>query len=557
MEGRNIQLFRIYNNNLRYTAFLLTTFILTVLFPAFGVLPYFFSIYQDKYIWVVSALFLESKNAGIILFLLLFLFFLFTGLLFLTLWLPHLDLYQEKRQEKQNNKWSLTVFSFLGYFLLCLGNLIAMLLVDLGYVYVVINYDTVIITFTEICLSVVKVGWNNVVIWQLLKFLYTKISFVLSKIRCIENFKGMEAKEFPDTEVSIISFNIGLNNLIYPCFALIILSTNCFYNVFYPAPEITSSYSYPTTFNFIDEPINIESSSFAPPFKYSFECSSTIFAYYCPIFILMFLIESVLIPIWELPKLYKYSAQDINSSESCGPGNLMQKSANVQSEIELVERIPATSISNAQEPSPSFLKRQSGKISTVIQNNSILGEYSQETTARSIIFHKNHYIVKFNSYFLILIIYGSVFPVLAIIGLISIYIRTKYEELLFGHYLLLAKKTPYSSHQILFKLDMDCSNMFSSCHYTFFMIFFISIFVFSFLIFDTFGRQTPVAVAMVPTIIFFSSFLVMMITWTMWKQQRLRSQSAADQPSNIVEEVYPVENPITVVVPEVKSIPKE
>jgi Leucine-rich repeat (LRR) protein len=541
-EGRNVLLFKAYNEKIRYTAVLLTAFILVFLLPAFGILPYFFGIYHDKYIWVISALFLEDKTAGIALFLLLFSFLLFTGILFVKLWFPHLKRHLEKQQQQQQeNNFSMTVFYFLRYFLLGLGNFIAMLLVDLGYVYVVINYNTVIITFTEVCLSVVKVGWNNVIIWHLLRYLYNKLLHVLSSFHYFATVSRRDWKQFPDKDISILSFNIGLNNLIYPCFALIILSTNCFYNAFYPAPAITSSYSYPSTFKFIDEQttaLNTESSSFSPPFEYSYECSSTIYAYYCPIFILMFLIESVLIPMWELPKLYKYALQDQNSLNNGGTEKISK------SEIELVEKTISETVSNSPGQSPSFLHRQSGSLTTMIRKRSasMMGEYTKEKTARTTIFHKNHYIVKFNSYFLILIIYGSVFPVLAIVGLISIYIRTKYEELLFGHYLLLAKKKPYSEHQILFKLNRDCSNMFSSCHYTFFMIFFISMFVFSFLIFDSFGRNTSVAVAMVPTIVFFSSFLLVLICWSKWKQLSHPLNSTED--INIVEEVSSVENPI-------------
>jgi Leucine-rich repeat (LRR) protein len=302
-EGRNVLLFKAYNEKIRYTALLLTAFILVFLLPAFGILPYFFGIYQDKYIWVISALFLEDKTAGIVLFLLLFSFLLFTGILFVLLWLPHLrrHLQKQQQQQQQENNFSVSLFYFLRYFLLGLGNFIAMLLVDLGYVYVVINYNTVIITFTEVCLSVVKVGWNNVIIWHLLRYLYNKLLHFLSSFHYFATVSRRDWKQFPDKDISILSFNIGLNNLIYPCFALIILSTNCFYNAFYSAPKITSSYSYPSTFKFIDEQttaLSTESSSFSPPFEYSYECSSTIYAYYCPIFILMFLIESVLIPIW-------------------------------------------------------------------------------------------------------------------------------------------------------------------------------------------------------------------------------------------------------------------
>eukprot|EP01040_Poterioochromonas_malhamensis_P015567 gene15567-biopygen3691 len=120
---------------------------------------------------------------------------------------------------------------------------------------------------------------------------------------------------------------------------------------------------------------------------------------------------------------------------------------------------------------------------------------ANDVTSHSILFHKHRYVVRFNSYLLTMVIYGAVFPPVALIGLVSIVTRTWFEEVMFGHLLELSKKREHLKDEIERKLSTDCGELLESMDSLLYIVLPIPMLIYSYLVFDTFGQDTSVAIA--------------------------------------------------------------
>lgn len=99
------------------------------------------------------------------------------------------------------------------------------------------------------------------------------------------------------------------NNILAPIVAEAFISPNCFYYVIVPPPVVTPSYSYSSCLYrvFYEDSGTIrcgqygivhQTSAFRPSFAYNFQCSSSLLATFAPIFLYKFLTSAVLYPTW-------------------------------------------------------------------------------------------------------------------------------------------------------------------------------------------------------------------------------------------------------------------
>ena len=224
---------------------------------------------------------------------------------------PRLSVYTEgntrvstdSRAEKggEDKKTRLMIYALAGSF-----NLTVMLLVDFLYVYIVISYDTTIITISVIMLALGKIIWNSYSMWNGLRWC-RRIVVVLTGRRDGEDERlSLVSKRFTKADIAFVSLSLGLNNLIYPAIAMLVLSTNCYQNAFFQAPEISSFYQYNVTWitNTQASAVSTVTSEYLPPFTYSYQCASVVYAYYCPLFIFIFLFEGLLFPAVGLVWMY-------------------------------------------------------------------------------------------------------------------------------------------------------------------------------------------------------------------------------------------------------------
>jgi hypothetical protein len=417
-----------------------------------------------------------------------------------------------------------------------------MMSADVVYVFIVINYDTSIIILAEIALALMKIIWNNHLLWHSLKFISKRIIRLSNYFHQLFNKEASSSTsssavdwtEYHEIDIFFLSLNIGLNNLIYPVLSILIISSNCFYNALFQAAPITTSYTsvvyaYSTATNSITL-----SSSYKPPFTYGYQCSSVVYAYYCPVFILMLIFEAYLFPLISLG--WKAYLSDLNGKAVVGDDYLDERSAGrTVSKIELtsVDVVHPNQSSSAQlssEGNPSgksFLSRQSSSIVDLVltflddrrilfqqqqeQETKITPSSSQKVHGKKKLFNKYHCVVRLNSYFLILVAYGAVFPPLAFILCFAVIGRTIYEEILLGRWLSYRHEFQYDSQWIEKQLKDNCHGIMIPMKYSLLIIIPISSLLYSYLIFDSFGSKQSIVIALIPFFFFMLISIVISI----------------------------------------------
>lgn len=471
-----------FNEKIRTTCLYLTGVIILCLLPSYLALSQFYSIYSYKYAWNAGALFLSGSPSGIVLSIELGLF------LALTCFIVSRYGPSEKFMIKDSikvNSYQLRFQRIFLFFMIGFINLIVMILSDVLYVFIVIHYSTIIVIIAELALALMKIIWNNAIFWYLFNFLM--------------KFDGEIVRKLNHVDLAFISLNINLNNIIYPIIAIMIISTNCFYNAFVSPETVTTTTTgqvplLTTTFTVTFQ------TSYDPPFTYGYKCSSEIYAYYCPVFVLMLLFESIIIP------LYHQSFLTFTSSENSNQGcEINDRTNNIRSSSS-TSLLSFITYLNCQQ----YFKREN-----------------------PVLFDKNLYIVRFTSSLLILLAYGAIFPPLAILVCIGTYLRTTYEEIRIGQILYQSYARNDKSKEI--QLEEECKDLTIPVRYSLAIIIPISSFLFGYLIFDTFGKDVLVIEGWIAGIIFIT-FSLMVVIWTFGKARlKNRSKNSSLLPAAVSE----------------------
>jgi uncharacterized membrane protein YgcG len=338
-KRKGIVLLWLFNNNIRLLFLLYTCIILFLFLPLFSILSRYYQSYEFTYAWTVGGVYLTGRISALILVFAFFFYLLLVMLSFRYIWYPVLsaeiyyfdtnsrtDLRHLKNTDfltnnnndnndnndnkNDNNGKGSTVknhflYFSLTYFLISLINCILMMIADICYVLIVIKFNTVVILFAELTLALFKIYLNNSLLWKLIplirKWLLMNFSSVDSEI--IE--KSIDFFHYSAKDITFLSVNITLNNLLYPALSILAISSDCFYNALFAASPVTSSYSYYVCQLYsvalrqcvLPSPQST-TTSYDPPFTYGYLCASTIFTYYCPVFIFMFIFEAFVLPIF-------------------------------------------------------------------------------------------------------------------------------------------------------------------------------------------------------------------------------------------------------------------
>jgi hypothetical protein len=109
-----------------------------------------------------------------------------------------------------------------------------------------------------------------------------------------------------------------INNIIVPCVVVSFVSPSCYYNVFSPAPTVTTPFAYVLCVDFvggdcINKEVELSSSVYQPSFSYSYQCSASIVTYYAPAFVTLCIIAGFLVPAVELFALFRLRTLDATS----------------------------------------------------------------------------------------------------------------------------------------------------------------------------------------------------------------------------------------------------
>lgn len=163
---------------------------------------------------------------------------------------------------------------------------------NIAYIYAVFNGGFAVIVLAGLLLSVFKLFWNGVCGPVL-------TSWCMHEMRHF-NRNGSEL-------FSVQLFAALINYIAIPCLTVAVISPNCFYNLFVSTDPVESQYLYKikymekvgTYVKYIDF-YQIGSTSYVPPFVYSYQCSSSIITTYAPAFIYLCIFAAFVNPIGQV-----------------------------------------------------------------------------------------------------------------------------------------------------------------------------------------------------------------------------------------------------------------
>ena len=276
-----------------------------VLLPLYAILTVYYGTYTEQYAWTVSVAFLTGRAP----FALCFAFLL---LLLVIMWVSWLVLSQRSKGlatlTKNQSLPTEEVAAFqqdvhtrrltwLVYALFIALNFTIVLGVNIAYLVIALNKSNKVLVVTQIFLALFKVVFNSACTPYLIK----EISHRLLS----ENSAHMSEFMFVRLFVALV------NNIVIPCFVVAIISPSCFYNVFVPAQTVSASFEYDgkcVVFNLqvaafvpcLQQEVLSATTSYDPPFAYSYQCSSSFITYYAPAYVIMCIIAAFATPVLQI-----------------------------------------------------------------------------------------------------------------------------------------------------------------------------------------------------------------------------------------------------------------
>jgi Leucine-rich repeat (LRR) protein len=516
----NIITFQAFNKKTILICVLLCGYMLIICFPTYCVLSAFYSSFEVKYAWYISPLFLSGIVPATVLSCEFLIFIWLAIFCFSRLYTRGRSSVNNEKQRNDSNERSfnstrLSLLKICIYFLTGFSNLVVMILLDILYVFIVINYNTVIIFFTQVLISSLKILWNSYFLGNLLLFARNYVSRLAN---LSNNGAGnFTSRLISNGDVSFLSLNLSLNNLIYPITAITILSTDCFHNAFFQANAVSFN-AIVATDEFSDGgavPISV-SSSYYPMFSYGYQCSSIIYSYYCPIFIIMLLSESIVMPAIYLVLLLKENATKTENRVLSSTG------------IEL------SSVGSSDKDGSSRQYRIHS-LTDSLKNSRLAKSFVVNIRGddKRILFNRKRYIMRLGAFFLIFIAYGSIFPPLAVISIFSILAKLFVEEITIGFMLFIAETDGIPI--IEETLKSNCDGIFETMDSCYFGVLPISMLLFGYLVFDIFGEVVNPSTASIPLVVFTGCWIIFLIS-------SIKFPSKSDEHSSV--ESITIENPV-------------
>jgi Leucine-rich repeat (LRR) protein len=365
MEYGRIYKLYLFFQKLRLLFLILTVFMMFVLLPYYGIISHFYHEFYFTYAWTLSGLLMTGVTAGTLLLTIFLLIILLLIVFYKALISPYKtdeiqninDLPPPAVQQpstsderstnspaQQNTKTqsiigrstsmfakslyfresiikeNINYLSYLSLMLVGLFNCIIMVAADILYVYVILNYNTTIILIAEILLAMFKILNNNTLLWLAIPYIRDCLDKDHSSRNSLFSSTSLDTDEmsmltsriklyqYTVNDLSFLSLTILLNNIVFPAIAILIVSPDCFYNAFFAASDVSSSYTYEVCarYSALDDGICLQylsypvNSSYSPPFIYSYQCASIIIINYAAVFVLMFTFEGVIQPLFKL-----------------------------------------------------------------------------------------------------------------------------------------------------------------------------------------------------------------------------------------------------------------
>lgn len=449
-DCENIELFNKLMDQCRKGITVLTGLMIFVFVPIYVVLSHFFRTYQNVYAWSVSSVYLAGLTPALICFVFYSLFCFSTFYLFYFIGRPHFpsDIGPLKSV-------SLVAYERYGHFLGLVGIAVVNFITVLGFnvMYVIasttLNPDIVVVF--QMILAIFKLIWNDSILRYLMSALhaYCATFYVL---------KEEEERLWSQRFLAFNTYTLLLNTIIIPCLATAIISTSCFYNTVVAPLSVVSGFSYSVCIELTGPVTLVEqlsdefranctlaktlsvSTSYLPPFIYRYQCSSTLVTTYTIVYVYKFVIAAFLQPLFNCAMIYASEHPD--------------------------ERFP----------------RLNYFISVLVPH---LKRRRYEHSAY--MFTSDRLVLRLIMYFAVLVTFGVMFPPLAAMICIAVYIQTFETQLGFARFIFKREESERKIYLTYF--NRDCANIGVMFKRTIHVIGGPAAFFYAFFIFDMYGDK--------------------------------------------------------------------
>eukprot|EP00981_Chlorochromonas_danica_P008206 scaffold2062_cov181-Ochromonas_danica.AAC.10 len=460
----NLQLMMNFFEGVRRLFSIVTAFISFVIFPLCSGLSLKYSSYIHIYTWQISAVWLSGFDAALSIAL------AFAVLFIIAVWFIEIKIRPWARHIKPEaagvvKRTDSKLMSYGRLACIAFVNLSIMIVVDAVYVYIFLNYNASIVALTQWLTALFKVIWNESVVWQAIPALKHLTQRLLDT-----HFREHDIVRYTRTELRFVVSIILLNNLIIPALAIAIISSNCFYNAIFAADSVTDTYAINECVLYAGDIIRIRrrnqvqcvqevpqplTTSYDPPFIYSYSCASTLYVNYSSVYIYMFILVGAVVPLAKLYVSYVFRVFD--------SGHWLHRLL----DSFLMEKFKPT----ASQRADSLM------------------------TVRMM--HSERIITRIISYLAIVLSFGAVFPPLAVFGMIALYANTYAEQLLAGS--LVVEGDQLQMPLFRTKLDAEVRDITELFLSSVWLAFPFVVIMQAYLVFDTEGDEHGTTAALIMT----------------------------------------------------------
>jgi Leucine-rich repeat (LRR) protein len=280
------------------------TFIVVVLAPCYAALSHYSGTLTHSYAWAVSAAFLSGAKAVAVEFPL---WLLLTSVVVAMLRRASLLANYWTRGYRSWNQASSAASTYsipnsrryAIYAMFLLIDVVVVVGVNVLYVYIAIYQSSALLVLAQVLMSFFKLLWNGVCMDAILRALVGRFA---PQLLVGQGY----AMAYRVRLMALRVFTALLNSVLVPCLVVAAVSPNCFYNVFQPAPTVTSAFRYVRCSGFYaaSECVSYiyltSATSYDAPFTYSYQCSSSLITYYAPAYVNLCIITVFVMPAAQL-----------------------------------------------------------------------------------------------------------------------------------------------------------------------------------------------------------------------------------------------------------------
>jgi hypothetical protein len=368
-----------------------------VLLPVYAVCSAMYGTYTHQYAWALSAAYLSGSTS-----------FAWESaclavLLVLAIGTPayawrksHTKLVGNTAELPEDSGLSSTRFGV--YCAVVVLNFVVVLGVNTAYVIIALNENGIALTLAQIALALFKVAFNSA------------CSPVLMRWAC-QRFLGRQPSA--PSYVTLQLFVSMVNNILVPCLVVAVISPSCFYNVFEKANDVHSHFKYAgectdveltsaSTVLCRNSDLHLALTSYAPPFEYSYECSSSFITYYSPAFVIMCMVAGFGIP------LAQVVLQTLHERAVVG--------SRWHAALDLV-------LPRILKPVHTNIGGEGGAVQVVVRNLYVP------------FFDASQHVITLLTYLALLLTFGAVFPPLAVCFAVTVICVAKFTRLKVGRFM--------------------------------------------------------------------------------------------------------------------------